>query len=191
MLYARQACSLLKAKTKVNIILCYLTSKDITFIHMYRLQKLIFITTFHLSRSIHSGEKAEYQEIPTVVVTPHVMLHAREACRVFKATMKVSGILYSLTSFIISSCENMFWHTNFLFVDASPSYEDIGDCTYRCHYCGAAFWYGERVQRASTISRPKYHLCCGYGKIIMEQPPDPPQYIRDLLSDATCNTPTR
>ncbi|PWA59840.1 DNA topoisomerase 2 [Artemisia annua] len=64
-----------------------------------------------------------------------------------------------------------------------PLYEDLGDCTYRCRYCGAAFWYGERVKRASTATRTEYHLCCGDGKIIMQQQPDPPQYFQDLLSN--------
>ncbi|PWA64431.1 hypothetical protein CTI12_AA344090 [Artemisia annua] len=62
-----------------------------------------------------------------------------------------------------------------------PLYEDLGDCTYRCRYCGAAFWYGERVKRASTATRTEYHLCCGDGKIIMQQQPDPPQYFQDLF----------
>ncbi|PWA92061.1 hypothetical protein CTI12_AA083870 [Artemisia annua] len=48
--------------------------------------------------------------------------------------------------------------------DPSPSYQDLGDCDQRCRYCGAAFWYEERVTRSSTTARAEYHLCCGDGK---------------------------
>lgn len=67
--------------------------------------------------------------------------------------------------------------------DVSPSYEDLGDCDQRCRHCGVAFWYGERVLRDSNNTTAEYHLCCGGGRIIMPQEPDPPQYIKDLLSD--------
>jgi hypothetical protein len=70
-----------------------------------------------------------------------------------------------------------------LCLDVSPPYEDIGDCNERCRHCGAAFWYGERVLRDSRNNRPEYHLCCSNGRIIMKQQPDPPQYIKDLLSN--------
>ncbi|PWA85132.1 DNA helicase Pif1-like protein [Artemisia annua] len=32
--------------------------------------------------------------------------------------------------------------------DVSPLYIDLGDCSWRCEYCNAAFWFGERLKRA-------------------------------------------
>ncbi|PWA64292.1 hypothetical protein CTI12_AA345630 [Artemisia annua] len=67
---------------------------------------------------------------------------------------------------------------------ASPVYEDLGDCTYTCRYCKAAFWYGERIKGNHSYSRqPQYHLCCKDGKVLMQPEPDPPEYIKNLLGD--------
>ncbi|PWA34964.1 helitron helicase-like domain-containing protein [Artemisia annua] len=65
--------------------------------------------------------------------------------------------------------------------DQSPVYEDLGDCNERCHYCKAAFWHEERLKGHRDA---RYHLCCGGGKIYMQSEPDPPDYIKQLLSDA-------
>ncbi|PWA76220.1 nucleic acid-binding, OB-fold protein [Artemisia annua] len=47
----------------------------------------------------------------------------------------------------------------------TPAYIDIGDADWRCHWCGAAFWFGERLKssRGSTI---RYSRCCGEGNLI-------------------------
>ncbi|PWA57253.1 hypothetical protein CTI12_AA410420 [Artemisia annua] len=37
----------------------------------------------------------------------------------------------------------------------------------------------------SHTSHPKYHLCCGDGRIFMEPEVDPPEYIKDLLANNT------
>ncbi|PWA60408.1 hypothetical protein CTI12_AA381910 [Artemisia annua] len=67
---------------------------------------------------------------------------------------------------------------------ASPVYEDLGDCTYTCRYCKAAFWYGECIKGNHSYSRqPQYHLCCRDGKVLMQPEPDPPEYIKNLLGD--------
>ncbi|PWA55261.1 hypothetical protein CTI12_AA398520 [Artemisia annua] len=69
--------------------------------------------------------------------------------------------------------------------DASPAYEDLGDCTERCRYCNAAFWRGERLAgRSYSAHVSHYHLCCGNGKVFMEPEQDPPEYIKQLLEDA-------
>ncbi|PWA83131.1 DNA helicase PIF1, ATP-dependent [Artemisia annua] len=52
---------------------------------------------------------------------------------------------------------------------AADTNEDLGDCNERCRYCNAAFWAGEQLAgHRSHTSHPKYHLCCGDGKIFME-----------------------
>ncbi|PWA56086.1 hypothetical protein CTI12_AA422310 [Artemisia annua] len=60
--------------------------------------------------------------------------------------------------------------------DASPTYEDLGDCIERCAYCDAAFWKEERLKgHTSSGGVPQYHLCCGGGKVYMQPDPDPPE----------------
>ncbi|PWA45169.1 helitron helicase-like domain-containing protein [Artemisia annua] len=52
--------------------------------------------------------------------------------------------------------------TSYAHQDASPTYEDLGDCIERCAYCDAAFWRGERLKgHTSSGGVPQYHLCCG------------------------------
>ncbi|PWA82805.1 hypothetical protein CTI12_AA177950 [Artemisia annua] len=57
--------------------------------------------------------------------------------------------------------------------DASPAYEDLGDCTERCMYCNAAFWRGERLANRSYSPH-----------VFMEPEQDPLEYIKQLLEDA-------
>ncbi|PWA39419.1 helitron helicase-like domain-containing protein [Artemisia annua] len=47
----------------------------------------------------------------------------------------------------------------------TPAYIDIGDANWRCHWCGAAFWFGERL-KSSRGSRIRYGRCCGEGKVV-------------------------
>ncbi|PWA72010.1 DNA helicase [Artemisia annua] len=69
---------------------------------------------------------------------------------------------------------------------ASPTYDDLGDCSEQCPYCGAAFWFGERLMSNNLRSGPpQYRLCCGGGRIFMEPEIDPPEYIKQLLGDST------
>ncbi|GKD03195.1 hypothetical protein Tco_1178169, partial [Tanacetum coccineum] len=65
----------------------------------------------------------------------------------------------------------------------SSFYIDIGDCEYSCQYCGAKFWYGERLQRSSTYQVPNYHKCCLGGKVRLGAEPHPPDYIRLLFKN--------
>ncbi|PWA83245.1 hypothetical protein CTI12_AA170250 [Artemisia annua] len=70
--------------------------------------------------------------------------------------------------------------------DTSSAYDDLGDCTESCNYCNAIFWRGERLAGhgyGSHVSR--YHLCCSNGKVFMQSEPDPPEYIKQLLGNAT------
>ncbi|PWA62130.1 hypothetical protein CTI12_AA362720 [Artemisia annua] len=59
----------------------------------------------------------------------------------------------------------------------SSTYIDIGDADWRCHYCGAVFWFGERL-KSSTGSRIRYSRCCGEGKVHLQQERDPPDSIK-------------
>ena len=71
---------------------------------------------------------------------------------------------------------------SYINVDASPAYEDLGDCNERCPYCNAAFWYGERLKGHDYgVRQPTYHLCCGGGRVYMEPEEEPPEYIKHLL----------
>ena len=72
--------------------------------------------------------------------------------------------------------------TLFIDVDASPAYDDLGDCSERCPHCNAAFWYGERLKGHDYGSgAPAYHLCCANGRVLMRPEQDPPEYIKHLL----------
>ncbi|GKB31098.1 DNA helicase [Tanacetum coccineum] len=66
-------------------------------------------------------------------------------------------------------------------VGSSYTYGDLGDYTQRCRYCGASFWYGERLKGHSHGERVEYHLCCGGGRIHIEPAAEPPEYIKQLF----------
>ncbi|GJZ76324.1 DNA helicase, partial [Tanacetum coccineum] len=68
-------------------------------------------------------------------------------------------------------------------VGRSYTYVDLGDCTQRCRYCGASFWYGERLKGRSHGQRVEYHMCCSEGRIYMQQPLEPPEYIKQLFQN--------
>ncbi|GKB89354.1 hypothetical protein Tco_0961626 [Tanacetum coccineum] len=65
----------------------------------------------------------------------------------------------------------------------SYTYTDFGDCDRRCRYCGASFWYAERLKGHSHNQGPKYHLCCGGGRIHMQPQCEPPEYIKSLFGN--------
>ncbi|PWA69036.1 hypothetical protein CTI12_AA298560 [Artemisia annua] len=66
--------------------------------------------------------------------------------------------------------------------DLTPAYLDIGDADWRCQWCGASFWFGERLKssRGSTI---RYSRCCGEGNVRLQQERDPPDSIKLLFKD--------
>ncbi|XP_071687954.1 uncharacterized protein [Rutidosis leptorrhynchoides] len=60
-------------------------------------------------------------------------------------------------------------------------YEDICDCNCVCSYCGAMFWYEERLRVSpSSLS---YNRCCEGGRVSLPLEEVPPQMIIDLLGD--------
>lgn len=59
-----------------------------------------------------------------------------------------------------------------------PGRSYYGPPTHECPYCGAVFWFQERVKSLSAVSKRKivYNICCKSGKIQVprfEQPPEP------------------
>ncbi|GKB85408.1 hypothetical protein Tco_0957680, partial [Tanacetum coccineum] len=65
----------------------------------------------------------------------------------------------------------------------SYTYSDFGDCDRRCCYCGASFWYVECLKGHSHNQTLEYHLCCGGGRIQMQPPREPPEYIKSLFEN--------
>nr|GEZ02806.1 DNA helicase [Tanacetum cinerariifolium] len=65
----------------------------------------------------------------------------------------------------------------------SYAYSDLGDCDRRCCYCGASFWYVEHLKGHPHNQAPEYHLCCGGGRIQMQPPREPPEYIKSLFQN--------
>ncbi|GKE17412.1 hypothetical protein Tco_1424989 [Tanacetum coccineum] len=47
----------------------------------------------------------------------------------------------------------------------SSCYKDIGDCDCVCEYCGANFWYDERLKGYTRDRKVRYHKCCSGGKV--------------------------
>ncbi|PWA86276.1 hypothetical protein CTI12_AA141740 [Artemisia annua] len=64
----------------------------------------------------------------------------------------------------------------------TPAYIDIGDADWRCHWCGAAFWFGGRL-KSSRGSRIRYSRCCGEGNVRLQQERDSPDSIKQLFKD--------
>lgn len=66
--------------------------------------------------------------------------------------------------------------------DASvlPIYYDCGDCDCVCEFCGALFWYVERIVNISRVGHPRYNRCCKFGSVVLPYPHTPPTEIYDL-----------
>lgn len=60
MLHATHTQTIFKPPAKVNVIFCCLMSKCVTFYKCISFKKIIFMTTFHSSRSTYSVAKAKY-----------------------------------------------------------------------------------------------------------------------------------
>ena len=68
-------------------------------------------------------------------------------------------------------------------VETFPERSYYGGPTHECPYCGAAFWFQERVKTASIVSKRKivYNLCCRGGKINLKPFKKPPAPLADFL----------
>ncbi|XP_071739257.1 uncharacterized protein [Rutidosis leptorrhynchoides] len=61
------------------------------------------------------------------------------------------------------------------------SYDDIGDCNCVCSFCGAMFWYDERLKTSSSTL--KFNRCCEGGRIDLPREEEPPAIFVQLLSN--------
>ena len=68
-------------------------------------------------------------------------------------------------------------------VETYPERSYYGGPSNECPYCGAVFWFQERVKSASAVTMRKivYNLCCKGGKINLKPYRNPPKPLSDLL----------
>ncbi|GJW68988.1 hypothetical protein Tco_0123412 [Tanacetum coccineum] len=62
-------------------------------------------------------------------------------------------------------------------------YSHIGGCDHSCQYCGALFWYEERVKNNARGVRPRYNGYCKGGRVVLPTYEIYPEYIKTLLED--------
>ncbi|GJV60129.1 DNA helicase [Tanacetum coccineum] len=70
-----------------------------------------------------------------------------------------------------------------VFSGIPSTYKSIGKCEYSCQYCGALFWYDERLKSIPQNVRPKYNGCCKGGRVVLRTYQIYPEYIKLLLQD--------
>ncbi|GKE62546.1 DNA helicase, partial [Tanacetum coccineum] len=63
------------------------------------------------------------------------------------------------------------------------NYRSIGKYEHICEYCGALFWYEERLKSVGRNRRPKYGRCCKGGRVALRTYQIYPEYIKLLLQD--------
>lgn len=64
---------------------------------------------------------------------------------------------------------------------AVEGYSDIGDPITQCEHCQGLMWYQERMRKHRHTTRPKFHLCCGHGKVQLPLLNSPPPVLQELL----------
>ncbi|CAI9303567.1 unnamed protein product [Lactuca saligna] len=89
------------------------------------------------------------------------------------------------TSNTIVSCRSRRSRRSSLLDDipALPFYYDCGNCTCVCEYCGAFFWYQERVLYLSRANHPRYTKCCKSGNVVLPYPLRPPNVLMQFYED--------
>ncbi|KAL3639561.1 hypothetical protein CASFOL_017468 [Castilleja foliolosa] len=60
-------------------------------------------------------------------------------------------------------------------------YGDLGDASYECRFCRAAFWLDERCVSKGSYTHPYYNGCCQGGNVDLPRLVEPPAFLRDLL----------
>ncbi|WVZ68238.1 hypothetical protein U9M48_017199 [Paspalum notatum var. saurae] len=67
--------------------------------------------------------------------------------------------------------------------NAYPERSYYGGPEHECPYCGAVFWFQERVKKDSYVTQRKiiYNLCCKSGKIDLKPYEKPPPILVNLL----------
>lgn len=65
----------------------------------------------------------------------------------------------------------------------NSEYIDDGNPTFKCQYCSAIMWYGERLNRKKrTRKDPQFSLCCGQGQVKLPLLKESPLVIKNLLT---------
>nr|GFC66181.1 hypothetical protein [Tanacetum cinerariifolium] len=57
-------------------------------------------------------------------------------------------------------------------------YTYLGDCDWVCHYCGALFWYKERLKALPKGGAPHYHRFCSGVRVALPVQQECPEYVR-------------
>lgn len=85
----------------------------------------------------------------------------------------------------MSSSRKRCWFDNLASTSSSTVslYIDHGDCNNVCRYCGALFWYGERLVSRSTKANFVYNQCCKGGRVTLPSPTPPHQVVVELYSN--------
>ena len=60
-------------------------------------------------------------------------------------------------------------------------YYDLGDPSFECTECHALVWEPEARKGNSNPTNKAYTICCGKGKVFLEQPARAPQPLHDLF----------
>ncbi|XP_071687648.1 uncharacterized protein [Rutidosis leptorrhynchoides] len=63
----------------------------------------------------------------------------------------------------------------------TSAYGDLGDCNCVCSFCGATFWYEERLRISSNAL--KFNRCCEGGRVDLPREDAPPATFVQLLSN--------
>lgn len=75
----------------------------------------------------------------------------------------------------------MFFILTIYIYDFLTEYLDEGDPTYKCNYCGAKMWYGERIEKKKKTKKIKFSLCCGQGQVQLPLLKESPEILKKLL----------
>lgn len=91
-------------------------------------------------------------------------------------------LLYPMSLDLFVYCL-VFYVWCFVLLGLLASYADIsylGTPEYICRYCGASFWYEERVKAKSSYAKRRivYNLCCKGGQVYIPPFKEPPAFFR-------------
>ena len=97
-----------------------------------------------------------------------------------KSKVKERRYLFACVCLYIASRKIIFS----LVVVADDEISYYGPPAHKCQYCGAQFWYQERVKRTyrGEGDRVRFHLCCRGGKVSLPLLKDPPPFLAGLLN---------
>nr|GEV51858.1 helitron helicase-like domain-containing protein [Tanacetum cinerariifolium] len=125
-----------------------------------------------LADDVGSSKRRRIDQMNTV--GPSLTMHARPVLEVFSDADANANVLD------LQVPEG----AQHLRTDGVPSnYRSIGKCEHICEYCGALFWYEERLKSVGRNRRPKYGRCCKGGRVGLRTYQIYPEYIKLLLRD--------